>query len=85
MQALVGQDAPFDHGREHMKVLAVLDMTAKSVERTIEAVGEDIAQRECEREEIDNAIQLDLPAVPAEPIPVLYVEMDGTGVSGGVA
>ena len=78
MHALVGQDAPFDHGREQMKVLAGLEVTTKSVERTAEAIGEDIAQRE--REEIEKAIQLDLPVVLGKPIPVLYVEMDGTGV-----
>ena len=78
MHALVGQDAPFDHGPEQMKVLAGLEVTTKSVERIAEAIGEDIAQRE--REQIDQAIQLDLPAVLGKPIPVLYVEMDGTGV-----
>lgn len=78
MNALVGQDAPFDHGREQMKLLAGLDVTTKSIERTAEAIGEDIAQRE--REEIEKAIQLDLPVVVGKPIPVLYAEMDGTGV-----
>ena len=78
MQALVGQDAPFDHGREQIKVLAGLEVTTKSVERSAEAIGEDIAQRESEQ--IDTAIQLDLPVVLSKPIPVLYVEMDGTGV-----
>ena len=78
MQALVGQEAPFDHGREQMRVLAGLEVTTKSVERTAEAIGEDIAQRE--REQIEKAIQLDLPVVLGKPIPVLYVEMDGTGV-----
>ena len=34
MHALVGQDAPFDHGREQLKVLAGLEVTTKSVERT---------------------------------------------------
>jgi hypothetical protein len=77
-QALVGQNAPFDHGREQMKVLAGLEVTAKSVERTAEAVGENIARRE--REEIEKAIQLDLPIVLGKPIPVLYVGMDGNGV-----
>jgi hypothetical protein len=61
-----------------MEVLAGLQVTAKSVERTAEAIGEDIARRE--REQIETAIQLDLPAVVGKPIPVLYVEMDGTGV-----
>ena len=78
MHALVGQDAPFDHGREQMKVLAGLEVTAKSVERTAEAIGEDIARRA--REEMRQAIQLDLPVVAGKPIPILYVEMDGTGV-----
>jgi hypothetical protein len=78
MHALVGQDAPFDHGREQMKVLAGLEVTAKSVERIAEAIGADIAQRE--REEMQKAIQLDLPVVGGQSIPVLYVEMDGTGV-----
>ena len=44
MQAMVGQAAPFDQGREQMKVLAGLEVTAKSVERTAEALGADIAQ-----------------------------------------
>jgi hypothetical protein len=78
MQALVGQQAPFDHGREQLKVLAGLEVTTKSVERTAEAIGADIAQRE--QEEIQKALQLDLPAVAGEPIPILYVQMDGTGV-----
>lgn len=78
MQALVGQDSPFDHGRQQMKVLAGLEMTAKSVERTAEAIGADIAQRE--QGEIQKALRLDLPGVAGEPIPILYVQMDGTGV-----
>jgi hypothetical protein len=78
MQAMVGQDAPFDHGREQMKVLAGLEVTAKSVERTAEAIGADIAQHE--QRDIQKALQLDLPVVAGEPIPILYVQMDGTGV-----
>ncbi len=78
MQALVGQEAPFDRGREQMKVLAGLEVTAKSVERTAEAIGADIAQRE--QEEIQQALQLDLPVTAGEPIPIQYVQMDGTGV-----
>ena len=78
MHALVGQQAPFDHGREHMRLLAGLEVTTKSVERIAEAIGGDIAQRE--QAEIEKALQLDLPVVGGEPIPVLYVQMDGTGV-----
>ena len=78
MQAMVGQDVPFDHGREQLQMLAGLDVTAKSVERTAEAVGADIAAGE--QREIRKAVQLDLPVIIGEPIPILYVQMDGTGV-----
>ncbi|HWO29886.1 MAG TPA: ISKra4 family transposase [Candidatus Acidoferrum sp.] len=78
MQAMVGQEAPFDHGRQQMKVLAGLEVTTKSVERTAEAIGADIAQRE--QVEIQKALQLELPVVAGDTIPVLYVQMDGTGV-----
>jgi len=78
MHALVGQQAPFDQGREQMKVLAGLEVTAKAVERTAEAIGGDIGRRE--QQEIQRAVQLDLPLVVGEPIPVFYVQMDGTGV-----
>lgn len=78
MLALVGQGAPFDRGRQQMELLAGLEITAKEVERTAEAVGEDIAARE--QEEIQRAMQWDLPMVVGPPIPILYVQMDGTGV-----
>ena len=78
MLATVGQDAPFDQGRRQMKLLAGLELTTKAVERTAEALGEDIAGRE--QEQIQRAMQLHLPLVVGEPIPILYVEMDGTGL-----
>jgi hypothetical protein len=78
MQALVGQDAPFDHGRQQIKLLADLEVTTKNVERTAEAIGEDIAVGE--RRELQRAKQLDLPMVVGKPVPVLYVQIDATGV-----
>ena len=39
MQALVGEEAPFDHGRQQMKLVADLEVTTKSVERMAEAIG----------------------------------------------
>jgi hypothetical protein len=78
MQAVVGQDAPFEHGRQQMQLLAGLEITTKAVERTAEAIGESIAARE--RQEMQRAMQLDLPVIIGQPIPILYVEMDGTGV-----
>ncbi|HEY3823633.1 MAG TPA: ISKra4 family transposase [Bryobacteraceae bacterium] len=78
MQALVGQEAPFNHGRVQMKALAGLEVTAQSVERTAEAIGADIAANE--RCEIARPVQLELPVIIGKPIPILYVQMDGTGV-----
>jgi len=78
MQAVVGQEAPFDRGRQQMKLLADLEVTTKAVERTAEAIGEDIAARE--QKEIQRAMQLDLPIIVGKPVPFLYVELDGTGV-----
>ncbi len=78
MQAVVGQEAPFDQGRQQLKLLADLEVTTKAVERTAEAIGEDIAARQ--QAEIQRAMQLDLPIIVGEPIPVLYTQVDGTGV-----
>ena len=78
MLALVGSDVPFDHGRRQIQLLAGLDVTTKSVERTAESIGEDIVRRG--QQEVARAVQLDLPIVLGASIPVLYIEMDGTGV-----
>jgi len=78
MHALLGQAAPFEQGREQMQLLAGLAVTAKAVERTAEAIGADIAVHE--QAEIQRAVQLDLPIVIGTPVPILYVQMDGTGV-----
>jgi hypothetical protein len=78
MLAVVGAEAPFEHGRQQMDVLAGLEVTTKAVERTAEAIGEDIATRE--QKQIQRAMQLDLPLVLGKPVPILYVQMDGTGV-----
>ena len=48
MQAGVGQELVFDHGRQQMKLLAGLEVTTKAVERTAESIGEHIAVREQE-------------------------------------
>jgi hypothetical protein len=78
MMATVGQEAAFDRGRQQMKLLADLEVTTKAVERVAEAIGEDIAART--QAEIQRAMQLDLPIIVGQPIPVLYVQVDGTGV-----
>ena len=78
MLSVVGSEAPLDHGRQQMKLLAGLAVTTKAVERTAETLGEDISARQ--RKQTQQALQFDLPMVMGEPIPILYVQMDGTGV-----
>jgi hypothetical protein len=78
MQALVGQQAAFDQGRQQMKLLADLEVATKAVERNAETIGADIAARE--QQEIQRSVQLDLPIVIGESVPVVYIEMDGTAV-----
>jgi len=78
MLAAVGSGAPFDQGRRQVKLLAGLEVTTKAVERTAEAIGEHVSQRE--QREIQRAVQLDLPVIIGDPISILYVQMDGTGV-----
>ncbi len=78
MLATVGHEAAFDQGRQQMELLAGLSVTTKAVERTAEAIGEDIEVRE--QYELNKAMQLELPIPMGPCIPILYVEMDGTGI-----
>lgn len=78
MLAAVGHEAAFEQGREQMELLAGLAVTTKAVERTAEAIGEDIEVRQ--QRELQRAMQLELPIPLGARIPILYVEMDGTGI-----
>ena len=78
MMAAVGHEAAFDQGREQLKLLAGLTVTTKAVERTAETIGEDIERRQ--QQERQRALQLELPIPIGPRIPILYVEMDGTGI-----
>ncbi len=78
MSALVGQDAPFGKAREQIELLAGLELTTKAVERSAESIGADIAQRN--HEQLQRAVQLELPISVGASVPILYVQMDGTGV-----
>jgi len=69
MLAALGYDAPFKRCSQQMKLLAGVEITAKEVERTAEAIGEDLAARE--QQEIQRALQLDLPVVGGEKILIL--------------
>jgi hypothetical protein len=78
MLAAVGSEAAFAQGRDQIKLLAGLEVTAKAVERTAESIGQDIEARQ--QTDIQSAKQLHLPVVAGPPIPYLYVQMDGTQV-----
>ena len=78
MMAAVGHEAAFDQGREQLKLLAGLTVTTKAVERTAETIGEEIEGRQ--QQELQRALQLELPIPIGPRIPILYVEMDGTGI-----
>ena len=78
MLAAVGHESPFQQGRQQMELLAGLSLTTKAVERTAEAIGEDIEVRQ--QHERRRALQLELPIPIGPRILILYVEMDGTGI-----
>ena len=78
MMALVGSESSFEGGRQQLRVLAGLELTTKAVERGAEGVGADLAARE--QKQIQRAVQLPLPELRGADIPLLYIEMDGTGV-----
>jgi len=79
MLALVGSEcSSFDHGRQQMELLADLEVTAKAVERVTETIGADIVR--CQQEAIQQTMQLELPVAVGQSIPIIYVQMDGTGL-----
>jgi hypothetical protein len=78
MMALVGSDTSFEHGREQLETLAGVEVTTKAVERHAEAIGGDVAARE--EQLIRSAKQLDLPIPFGQPIRIMCLEMDGTGL-----
>ncbi len=54
MLGAVGGLAPFAQGRDQIKLLAGLEVTAKTVERTAESIGEDIEIRQ--QKEVQSAV-----------------------------
>ena len=78
MMAAVGSETSFERGRQQLELLAGVKVTTKAIERQAEAIGAEIAAQE--QAEIRQGVQLELPQVPGPQIPVLYIEMDATGV-----
>jgi hypothetical protein len=72
----VGSQEAFDAGRRDLAELAGVVVPTKAVERVAEAIGvqiETIAHRERE-------VALSGKVVPFQPVPKLYIALDGTGV-----
>jgi hypothetical protein len=78
MLAVIGSESSFEQGREQLELLAGIEVTAKAVERHAEAIGSDIELRQ--QSEIGRAKQLELPVAGGPAVPLLYIEMDGTGI-----
>ncbi len=78
MMATVGSDQSFQHGRDQIALLAGVELTAKAVERHAEAIGGDIEAGE--QDAIARSKQLEIPEMCGPETPILYIEMDGTGV-----
>jgi hypothetical protein len=83
MLATIGHELPFAQGRQQMELLAGLCVTTKAVERTAEAIGADIEARQ--QRQRAQATQFNVPIPMGPRIPLLYVEMDGTGIPAGRA
>jgi hypothetical protein len=77
MMARAGSNSTFKEASEDLRVYAGIKVSAKDIERVAEGMGEDMAKwAEKERQE---AIQCTV-ANQKEPVPILYVSYDGTGV-----
>jgi hypothetical protein len=78
MRGWVGSESSLEQGREQLQRRAAREVTPKAVERQAETLGMEIAARE--QVEIQQARERPWGQVKGPEIPVLYLEMDGTGV-----
>lgn len=78
MMSRAGSRQPFKEAKEDLRVYAGIEVSAKDVERIAEGIGEHIETwHASERETL---LEAEAPTPEDKNIPVLYVEMDGTGV-----
>ena len=79
MMGYVGGREPFENGRMSLKELAGVEISTKAVERTAEAIGEEIEEmtrRELEMAMVEKVERLER----KQDIATMYIAMDGTGV-----
>lgn len=78
MMARAGSRQPFKEAKDDLKIYAGIKVSAKDVERVAERIGEHTeAWQAAERETL---MRLDIAAANKKSIPILYIEVDGTGV-----
>lgn len=78
MMARAGSRQTFKEAKEDLKVYAGIGVSAKDVERVAERIGCQIETwRAKESEEL---LRMEPALLPRQAIPVMYIEMDGTGV-----
>lgn len=78
MMARAGSRQTFKESREDLKIYAGLKVSAKDVERVAEQIGQEMETWQTqERKEL---LAAEVPLKVKKTIPVLYIEMDGTGV-----
>ena len=81
MMARAGSRSSFAEAQEDLAVYADLEVDAKDIQRVAESVGRQISQwtRQAHKEALRKAGS-DCAADQSQPIPVMYVSFDGTGV-----
>jgi hypothetical protein len=78
MMARAGSRQPFKEAKEDLRVYAGIEVSPKDVERVAERIGEMIEA--WQRTEHEALLTAAIPINNEKTIPVLYIEMDGTGV-----
>jgi hypothetical protein len=78
MMARAGSRGTFKEAKEDLKVYAGIVVSPKDVERVAERIGEQVET--WQGTERGKLLQIEAPTTEDKSTPVLYVEMDGTGV-----
>jgi len=77
MMARAGSNSSFKEAKEDLHIYAGVKVSAKDIERVSEGIGADMARwAEKERQEVMQSTFAD----QKEPVPILYISYDGTGV-----
>lgn len=78
MMARAGSRQTFKEAKEDLKVYAGIAVSPKDVERVAERIGDQVETWQAAEQE--KLLQIEAPSQVDKSTPVLYVEMDGTGV-----